>query len=270
MSLKTLLLELGFTNEQLAPLEDEKTAAEVNIKELAATGRNNIFSIVRDSAEGKEFINKKIGEGKIEATNKAKKVLNEKHGLGLTSDQMKDLSIEDVNDMALKAIDDKIKKASKGTDETLKDELNKIKNDLVAANEKYAADTSSLQDMLKKEKENSEREITMFHFKNAGKDALAKIAFAETRSDPRKILEETILRQVMENQDWVFHKDGRITQSDGVTGVNKPDNSGKWNHVSEVVAHLAAPFAPQSTGSGGAGFVDGKPVVLDPEAEGFL
>lgn len=270
MSLKTLLLELGFTNEQLAPLEDEKTAADVNIKELAATGRNNIFSIVRDSAEGKEFINKKIGEGKIEATNKAKKVLNEKHGLGLTSDQMKDLSIEDVNDMALKAIDDKIKKASKGTDETLKEELNKARNEIVAVNEKYLNDTTSLQDMLNKVKENSEKEMTLFHFKNIGKDALSKIAFAETRTEPRKIIEETIMEQIVKNPDWMFHKDGRITQSDGITGVNKPDNSGKWNHVSEVVAHLAAPFAPQSTGSGGAGFVDGKPVVLDPEAQGFL
>jgi hypothetical protein len=190
--------------------------------------------------------------------------------LGLKTDDMKDMTLEQVSELALSTYDDKIKKASKGTDETLKEELIKARNEIVAVNEKYAADTTSLQEMLNKVKENSEKEITLFHFRNEAYNAFSKVALAETREIPKKIIQDSIIKQILENQDWVFHKDGRITQSDGITGVNNPNNTGKWNHVSEVVSHLAAPFAPQSTGSGGAGFVDGKPVAPDPEAQGFL
>lgn len=140
---KKALSELGFTSSQLSALENEGA----DIKDVI-TGFKEDQKQIFWKNEGKTMLEKEMNEKFIVFQNTTKQKVNKLLGLGKTRSELDPIEFDDFIKEAEGHYKNEVERASKTTDDNLKNELDQLKLKLNEAINKYDNDSSEWQKKL--------------------------------------------------------------------------------------------------------------------------
>lgn len=260
--LKTFWAKLNYPAELLDSLmtpdpEGEPSEDYPDAVELANTFKTTQEKLILDSSGlfTKEHMDQEFEKHRISLAAEISKKL----GLQMSRADIKELGWKKFVDQASETVKDSIQKASKATDDSLKDEIRTLQEEKIAAIQEKERLEDEIETRVQTKTKVLQQELNSFAVDHLFDVQFKELPFPDSHAD---VYQDYIRNQI--ESKYEIHKDGRLTQDEGKDAVNFEGN-GYFKTVGEAVKYIYETKKMNPKHKGGKGGAGGSThtVLLD-------